>query len=692
VSRSSSADAAHDKTRARLDSGWARALRWAPVALVAALLLGHAGGGWELASVRQLDAWIHDARLRLFAERKADDRIVVVAIDEASLSALGRWPWSRARLAELVEHLFRRDGIALLGLDLILAEADQSSGLAALEAMANGPLRGNADFLAALASRRDELDHDGRLAAALTFHPVLLGFHLSQGPGATTTGSLPPGVMSAQGFESSLVDFDGHGGNLPRLQAAAAGGGFLNAFVDADGVRRRAPLLARHGQEVHASLALAMARAALGNAALAVQRSTGPALGGLDTLRLVTPERTIAVSMGSNAEVLLPYPDRSALAPTFSAIDVLAGKVPKDALRGRLVLIGATAPGMADLHPSPVAGNLPGVYAHAALLSALLQQRVPFAPPWSPGLHGALLLATLLGGVALTRLELRWATGVAIALAALLFAGNLFAWARLHLGLPLAGPLLLLAVIFSWHVFLGFFLESRGRRRLASLFGQYVPPELVERMARDPERYGMQGRNAELTVMFADVRGFTALSETMPPAELAALINDFLSEMTDIVRAHGGTLDKYVGDAVMAFWGAPVADDAHARHALDAALAMQARLPALNQRFDARGWPAMSLGIGINSGSMVVGDLGSRHRRAYTVLGDAVNVAARLQELSSTYRAGIVLGHGTFLALGAGLCEELDTVVLRGRRTPETIFVPRKPSAGVQSQHDCANP
>lgn len=694
VSTTSSAEPPPGKagaTRATLDSWWARAARWLPALLLGVLLLGHAGGRWELQSVRQLDAWIHDARLRLFARIVRDDHIVVVAIDESALAAYGRWPWSRARVAELVDQLFTRDGIALLGLDLILAEADRSSGLAALDEMARGPLRGNAAFLATLQARRAELDHDGRLAQVLKTHPVVLGFHLSRGPGATTLGALPPGVMPAQGLDT-LLAFDGHGGNLLRLQEAASGGGFVTAFVDADGVRRRAPLLARHGQTVHATLALAMARAALGNATLAVTGASGRAAAGPDMLHLVTPARTLAVPLGPAAQVLLPYPARFAMAPTISAADVLAGRVAPGSLRGRLVLLGATAPGVADLHATPVAGSLPGVYADAALLSAILQERAPFTPSWSPGLEAALLLLVVGTAMAMARLDLRGATLVAAVLALALVLGNYAAWVGARQGLPLAGPLLLLATLFVWHVFLGYFLESRDRRRLASLFGQYVPPELVERMARDPVRYGMQGRSAVLTVMFADLRGFTALSETMPPAELAALINEFLSEMTDIVRAHGGTLDKYVGDAVMAFWGAPVGDEAHARHAVEAALAMQAALPALNERFIKRGWPALSLGIGINSGPMVVGDLGSRHRRAYTVLGDAVNVAARLQELSSHYGAGIVLGQATRQALGEGHCHELDTVTLRGRRTPETIFVPRMAPVGAPSTHDWTNP
>jgi len=666
-----------------------RGLRWLPGLLLALLLAAHAGGWIVIRPVQQLDAWMHDARLRLFAEVTPDPRVAIVAIDEASLASQGRWPWSRATLSALVERLFEREGAALVGLDLILAEPDRSSGLATLDAWAAGALKGNAAFEAELKAQRAALDHDGRLARTLRDHPVVLGFHLSAGPDAIRSGALPPGLMAAEGL-GPLATFQGYGSNLDILQRAALGGGFLNADVDLDGVRRRAPLVAVHAGQVHPSLALAMARAALGQPpVLAVGRAEG-GRSVLEAIRLEGAPGSVRVSLGARGQVLLPYPARAGLAPMVSAGDVLAGRVAPDALRGKLVLLGATAPGMADLHATPVAEHLAGVQAHASLLSALLQGRVPRVPPWAPQAEVLALALITLALVPMMRLRLRGATLLALGLAALCVAVNFAAWATGLEALPLAGPLLLVAGLFGWRVFFGHFLESRARRRLATLFGQYVPPELVDHMSLDPSRYGMQGRNAELSVMFADLRGFTALSETMDPTDLAALINEFLSEMTEIVRRHGGTLDKYVGDAVMAFWGAPVPDPLHARHAVEAALAMQAAMPALNRRFTQRGWPSLALGIGINSGPMVVGDLGSRHRRAYTVLGDAVNVAARLQELSSQYQVGIVLGAATRAAMPDRPCREIDTVVLRGRRAAVTIYNPHDDATAAAPVTDAA--
>ena len=271
-------------------------------------------------------------------------------------------------------------------------------------------------------------------------------------------------------------------------------------------------------------------------------------------------------------------------------------------------------------------------------------------------------------------------TAVCAALALALLAANAAAWALAGWALPLAPLLLLLAGLYLLQLFFGQLAEALARRRLAALFGHYVPPELVKLMSRDPERYTMDSRSAELTVLFADVRGFTTFSEQLTPTELAALMNRYLSVMTDIVRQHRGTLDKYIGDALMAFWGAPLDDAQHAEHAVQAALAMQAALPALNAEFAARGWPLIRITIGINTGPMVVGDMGSRHRRAYTVLGDAVNVAARLQELSGKLESPVVIGEATRAQLPPGWpCRELERVTVRGRATAMTIYQPLAP-------------
>jgi adenylate cyclase len=243
--------------------------------------------------------------------------------------------------------------------------------------------------------------------------------------------------------------------------------------------------------------------------------------------------------------------------------------------------------------------------------------------------------------------------------------------------LPLAASVMLIATIYTMNMAYGYFVESRARRQLAGRFGEYVPPELVDRMARDPGKYDMEPKSAELTILFCDVRGFTGISESLKPDELREYINEYLTEMSIIIRSrYRGTLDKYIGDAIMAFWGAPVEDAEHARNAVLAALEMQKQCAPLNQRLAARGWPALQIGVGVNSGTVRVGDMGSRIRRAYTAMGDAVNVASRLEGRTKIYGVGILVGEATRARVKDVVFREIDRIKVKGKDEAITIYEP----------------
>lgn len=597
---------------------------WAGLALLA-LLLVHATGHLRLPALDTLDGTLHDLRQRVLPSPAVDARIAVVLIDEPALAEVGRWPWPREKLAELVERLFEREGAVVVGLDMILAEHGSVAG-------------------------------DARLARAIAAHPVVLGLHLNAEAGATKRGALPAPLPGAA--PAALPPWHGHAGPLPELAASAAGAGFLNAMIDRDGITRRAPLIAAYEGAPYGAFSLAVARTLAGDRALAALAHTDGA-----------------------GQVLIPFPSEAGRVQRASAADVMAGRLPAGALKGRAVLVGSAAAGLGDQHVTPMGALLPGVELHANVMAGVLGGRLPAAPPAAPLVAALLLLAAGLPLVfALPRLGATagGALVLAVAAAAALLAG--VAWAAFAVALPLAAVLVLVAALWALQLFFGQLAEALARRRLAALFGQYLPPELVEQMARDPEQYTMEGRSADLTVLFSDVRGFTTFSERLTPHELAALMNRYFSVMTEIVREHRGTLDKYVGDALMAFWGAPIDDPDHALHAVQAALAMQAALVDLNREFAARGWPPIRITIGINTGPMVVGDMGSRHRRAYTVLGDAVNVAARLQELSGKLDCPVVVGEATAASLPPGWrCRELDRVTLRGRSADLGIFEPLGP-------------
>jgi adenylate cyclase len=250
--------------------------------------------------------------------------------------------------------------------------------------------------------------------------------------------------------------------------------------------------------------------------------------------------------------------------------------------------------------------------------------------------------------------------------------------------LPLAASILMTVFLYTVNMAYGYFVESRSKRQFTELFGQYVPPELVDKMAEDPAKYSMEGKSDELTVMFSDIVGFTSISESLEPRELAAFINEYLTTMSLVIRNHRGTLDKYIGDAIMAFWGAPVEDHEHARQGVLAALAMQVQLAKINEAVRARGWPEIRIGIGLNSGVMRVGDMGSKVRRAYTVMGDPVNLGSRLEGLTREYGVGVLVGEATRQKVKDVVFREVDRVKVKGKDEPVAVFQP----LGMEGQVD----
>jgi adenylate cyclase len=308
---------------------------------------------------------------------------------------------------------------------------------------------------------------------------------------------------------------------------------------------------------------------------------------------------------------------------------------------------------------------------------------------------GAEIVLLLICGVALSLLlpmvSALWAT-LAASVAALLIAGlDIALWTQAGLVLPMATSILMVAFLYTMNMSYGYFVESRTKRQFTELFGQYVPPELVDRMAADPGKYSMEPKAVELSILFSDVRGFTSISEALRPEELREFINEYLTDMSGIIRSrYNGTLDKYIGDAIMAFWGAPVEDPRHARNAVLAALAMQKECKVLNENFVARGWPEIRIGIGVNSGNVRVGDMGSQVRRAYTAMGDAVNVASRLEGRTKAYGVGILVGEATRKAVPDMVFREIDRIKVKGKDEAITIYEPigLAPEVGAEMQDE----
>jgi len=552
-----------------------------------------------------------------------------------------------------------------------------------LERLGKEELRDVDAFQAALRRIRPQLQYDEILARAMRGRRVVLGYVFTKaGDGRIRQkGLLPRPVFPRGAFSKRPVyttSWSGYTANLAALQKMAAGAGHFNSRTDDDGIVRRVPMLVEYNGAYYEPLSLAMVRTLFDlrtvQAVFPDEAYTSRDYAGLEWLQA----GSMRIPLDESASALVPYRGRQGSFNYFSLVDVLNERVDPALLKGKIALVGTTAPGLLDLRATPVGPTYPGVEIHANLIAGMLDGAIKQRPPY---VIAAEFMLLLLSGVAvallLPFLGPLVSTVTTAAALVLVIAANVIIFDHYNVVLPLASGLLMIVILFTFNMAYGFFVEARGMQRITSLFGQYVPPELVEQMAQNPERFSMAPRAQELTVLFSDVRGFTTISESLSPEDLAAYINEYLTTMSLVIREqHHGTLDKYIGDAIMAFWGAPVADPEHAQKAVLAALGMQREARALNEKFRAKGWPTFKIGIGVNSGVMRVGDMGSRIRRAYTVMGDAVNLGSRLEGITKEYGADIIVGEGTKRFLSGFALRELDRVRVKGKDEPVTIYEP----------------
>jgi len=667
------------------------------IALVVVFLL-HAAKWVELPLIQRLEAIVYDTRLSLTMPRTLDPRIVILDIDEKSLAEKekggeGRWPWPRDRLALMLDKLFDHYHIAIVGVDVVFAERDESSGLRVLEQLAQKELRDVGGFQSALQRLQPQLDYDAIFASRMRNRAVVLGYTFTRddAKAGTKKGLLPQAVLAPGTFAGKNIGFPSYSSftaNLQVLQESAATGGHFTLDPDPDGILRRIPILAEHDGAYYEPLSLAMVRMLLGGAPLVPgypsEKIWTKNYSGLEWIE-VGP---VKIPVDERVTALIPYRGKGGREGKsykyISAVDVINERVELEDLKGKIVLVGTTAQGLLDMRATPVEAVYPGVEVHANMIGGMIDRNIKQRPPYVVGAEFILLLiAGLAMALLMPMLNPLKSLLVTIAVLFAVLAGNLMVFHFGNLVLPLASGLVMITLLFALNMSYGYFVEARGKNQMAGLFGQYVPPELVEEMARNPAEFDMAPRADNLTVLFSDVRGFTTISESLSPEDLSTYINDYLTTMSLVIReGHRGTLDKYIGDAIMAFWGAPVNDPAHARNALLAALDMQKAADALNEKFKAKGWPLFKIGIGVNSGTMRVGDMGSQIRRAYTVMGDAVNLGSRLEGITKDYGVDIIAGEATKEAVPDVVFRELDRVRVKGKDEAVAIFEP----LGLQGQ------
>ena len=650
--------------------------------LIVLFFVGSAAQKYRLDFVEQLSSIIYDYRMRLTMPRTTDDRIVIIDIDEKSLKEEGRWPWGRDRLALLMDKLFDTYGVTVVGFDVVFAERDESSGLKVLQRLGRNQLKGDMSFQSALRKIQPQLEYDQLFASSIKNRKVVLGYYLSIQNERHTSGKLPAPSLPSESFMGRLIEFttwNGYGANLFELQQSAASAGHINPIVDFDGRVRRVPMLAEFDGAYYESLSVAMVRTLLGQTRLLPGFAEGEVEGyaGLEWLELDAEGKKLKIPVDKEVATFVPYRGASGSFRYISISDVLHDRVDPAQLKGKIVLVGTTAPGLMDMRATPVAEVYPGVEIHANMISGILDQNLKERPAY---MLGAEVVWLLVIGIALSLLLPLFTPAKAI-LSSLFIVGtstglSLVAWQYGNILMPMANSLLMIALLFALNMSYGYFFTSRTKHQITRLFGQYVPGEVVEEMAKNPKRVSMEGESREMTILFSDVRGFTTISEGLDPKDLSLLMNEFLTPLSRVVYKYRGTVDKYMGDCIMAFWGAPLPDQQHARNAILAGIEMQATLQALQPHFKERGWPEIHVGVGINTGRVSVGNMGSEMRVAYTVMGDEVNLASRLEGITRQYGVGIIVGENTRNLVTDFLYRELDHVRVKGKDKPVAIYEP----------------
>ena len=650
--------------------------------LLVLFFVGSAARFYRLEFVEELSSVIHDYQLRLTMPRTPDDRIVIVDIDEKSLKEEGRWPWGRDRMAVLMDKLFDKYGVAVVGFDIVFAERDDSSGLKVLQKFGQNELKNDAPFQAALSQIQPQLDYDNLFAAKIKNRNVVLGYYLTNQKDWHVSGMLPKPTFPPDSFRGHAVEFtswNGYGANLPELQQAAVSAGHFNPLVDFDGRVRRVPMLMEYDGSYYESLSLAMVRTLLGPTKLLPGYAEGKTGGfaGLEWLELEAAGGRLKIPVDNNVATFVPYRGEQGSFRYIPITDVLHNRVEPAQLKDKIILVGTTAPGLLDARATPVGEVYPGVEVHANMISGILDQNLKEQPAY---MLGAEVIGLLLTGMTLSFLLPLFTPAKAIlasVFALITTTGlSLAAWQYGNVLMPIANSLVMIALLFVLNMAFGYFVESRTKYQITRLFGQYVPSEVVEEMAKHPESVFMEGESREMTILFSDVRGFTTISEGLDPKELSLLMNEFLTPLSRVIYKHRGTIDKYMGDCIMAFWGAPLPDKDHAHNAILAGVEMLATLQGLRPFLQERGWPEIQVGMGINTGRVSVGNMGSKVRVAYTVMGDEVNLASRLEGITKQYGVSIIVGQNTRDQVTNFLYRELDHVRVKGKDKPVAIYEP----------------
>ncbi len=651
-----------------------------------------------------------DARFRMRGSRPVDERVVIVGIDEKTLQKVGAWPIPRNAYAKLVDQL-SVGGAKIVALDVTFPTPEKNSAVEALQKLqADIGTKASPEVIAKIREIQSTSDNDVIFAESMKkANNVVLGhlfldrerakamdakaaedyFNVLWGKPFPQVIKSPEGANFDLGkvwIENTLIPGSseswgvqwGIESNIRLLAEAARSYGYFNYTPDSDGTFRRAPFLLRYqDKDFYPSLALQTVREYEN---IKDQSIVGYITSnGFDHIE-VGPYN---IKTGGDARVLINYAGPYHSYPHYSMADVIDGTVPASTFKDKIVLVGATAVGIGDLRITPFQeSDYMGVEIHANVVDNMLHNDEKGRGFLSRGTNEEMIdiVFILIFGVGMGIVFAKFkpmlsAASVILALAIFAFIVY-FAFAHFGMWLYAVVPAGTLLVNYGAITSFRMVTEEREKRKIRKTFERYVSPGVIRLIEKDPKKYFKTGgESKELSIMFSDIRSFTTISEGLTPDELVALLNEYLGEMTDIVFKRWGTLDKYIGDALMGFWGSPFPQEDHAVRACSAALDMITRLEELNMKWEAEGRRTLEIGIGINTGVVNVGNMGSRMRFAWTVMGDPVNLASRLEGQNKEYHSKIIIGENTYEAVKSQfVCRDLDRIRVKGKLKPVKIY------------------
>ncbi|MDQ7834047.1 MAG: adenylate/guanylate cyclase domain-containing protein [Humidesulfovibrio sp.] len=625
--------------------------------------------------LRFLDYKIYDQLLRRQHTRQTSGIPVIVDIDEKSLAALGQWPWPRYRVALLLEKI-RLAGALSAGMDIVLAEPDRTSP-ALLREQIKKELQVNVDFQGLPKALED---HDALLASVITGKPYVLGFYFNFSKAEAdqqiqTSACMikpaqvamleAPGAMKAK---NALHTASGTVCPLPALASAATATGFFNATPDPDGILRRVALLIHYKDNIYPSLALATLMEATGERNVLLKLDTQ----GTESLRYAGT----VIPVDRAGQLLVNYRGPGGAFPYISAVDIIDGKIAPGALDGKIAFIGTSAAGLKDLRATPFSAVYPGVETHATIVDNILTQDFISIPDYAPAVE---LLCTILAGITITLL-VAWARAVwlMLPLAGMAFGmweGSAYMMSSARVYISPLYAYIILAANFTLLTLLKFWREEKQKKFIHGAFSHYLAPAVIKQIYDSPESLSLQGQEKEVTVMFSDVRGFTTMSEQLTPTQVTDLLHDYLTPMTRIITSNMGTLDKFIGDAIMAFWNAPIDVPDHQKKAMSSALQMLDHIHVLNEGFKEKFGLTIKIGVGLHCGRVRVGNMGSADLFDYTLIGDNVNLTSRLESLTKYYGQVLLVSQAMKEVCGEDYAYvEMDSVRVKGKHEPITIF------------------